>query len=161
MSKIFLPASHFHKTYCDKTKSRVAFLSHKYKTFHLIPQEVPHGFQNSPQTGCPLVAQIILEERMSRLLYSPPAIPRLNICEFHWWNEVSHDVARTGTATVFPHTIAMAAFDPELLEQVADAIFTEGCAKYFAAHSGRSGSVPKSVTLKRTGRSGVPWRTPI
>ena len=33
----------------------------------------------------------------------------------------------------------MAAFDPELLEQVADAIFTEDCAKYFAAHSGRTG----------------------
>ncbi len=90
-----------------------------------------------------------------------PRHPRLNICEFHWWNEVSHDVARTGTTTVFPHTIAMAAFDPELLEQVADAIFTEDCAKYFAAHSGRSGSVPKSATLKRTGRSGVPRRTPI
>ena len=62
--------------------------------------------------------------------FTVPRHPRLNICEFHWWNEVSHDVARTGTATVFPHTIAMAAFDPELLEQVADAIFTAGCAKY-------------------------------
>lgn len=41
MSKIFLPASHFHKTCCNKTKSRVAFLSHKYKTFHLILQEAP------------------------------------------------------------------------------------------------------------------------
>mgnify|MGYP006994352246 FL=1 len=39
-------------------------------------------------------------------------------------------MARTGTATVFPHTIATAAFDPELLEQAADAIFTEDCAKY-------------------------------
>lgn len=55
----------------------------------------------------------------------------------------------------------MAAFDPEFLEQVADAIFTAGCAKHFATHSGRTGSVPKSATLKRTGRSGVPWRTPI
>lgn len=56
----------------------------------------------------------------------------------------------------------MAAFDPELLEQVADAIFTADCAKHFAAHSGRSGSVSKSsATLKRTGRSGVPRRTPI
>lgn len=69
-----------------------------------------------------------------------PRHPRLNIREFHRWNEVSHDVAHTGTATVFPHTIAMAAFDPELLEQVADAIFTAGCAKHFAAHSGQSGS---------------------
>ena len=55
----------------------------------------------------------------------------------------------------------MATFDPELLEQATDAIFTAGCARYFAAYSGRSGSVPKSATLKRTGRSGVPWRTPI
>lgn len=97
---------------------------------------------------------------MSRLLYSPPPSPRLNICEFHWWNEVSHDVARTGTATVFPHTIAMAAFNPELLEQVADAIFTEDCARHFAAHSGRTGSVPKSATLKRTGGLACPGGRP-
>ena len=71
------------------------------------------------------------EEKMSQLLYNSPAIERLGIKEYNWWNEGAHGVARAGTATVFPHTIAMAAtFDPELIETIADVISTEGRAKY-------------------------------
>lgn len=71
------------------------------------------------------------EEKMSQLLYNAPAIERLGIKEYNWWNEGSHGVARAGTATVFPHAIAMAAaFDPEIINTVADAISTEGRAKY-------------------------------
>lgn len=78
-----------------------------------------------------LVAQMTVEEKISQLLYNSPAIERLGICEYNWWNEGSHGVARAGTATVFPHAIAMAAtFDPELIGEVADAISTEGRAKY-------------------------------
>ncbi len=72
-----------------------------------------------------------VEEKISQLLYNSPAIERLGICEYNWWNEGSHGVARAGTATVFPHAIAMAAtFDPELIGEVADVISTEGRAKY-------------------------------
>ncbi len=78
-----------------------------------------------------LVAQMTVEEKISQLLYNSPAIERLGICEYNWWNEGSHGVARAGTATVFPHAIAMAAtFDPELIGEVADVISTEGRAKY-------------------------------
>lgn len=78
-----------------------------------------------------LVAQMTAEEKMSQLLYNSPAIERLGIKEYNWWNEGAHGVARAGTATVFPHTIAMAAtFDPELVEVIADVISTEGRAKY-------------------------------
>ncbi|MBQ4626409.1 MAG: glycoside hydrolase family 3 C-terminal domain-containing protein [Clostridia bacterium] len=78
-----------------------------------------------------LVAQMTAEEKMSQLLYNSPAIERLGIKEYNWWNEGAHGVARAGTATVFPHTIAMAAtFDPELVESIADVISTEGRAKY-------------------------------
>ncbi len=71
------------------------------------------------------------EEKMSQLLYNAPAIERLGVKEYNWWNEGSHGVARAGTATVFPHAIAMAAaFDPEIINTVADAISTEGRAKY-------------------------------
>ena len=78
-----------------------------------------------------LVAKMTAEEKMTQLLYNSPAIERLGIKEYNWWNEGAHGVARAGTATVFPHTIAMAAtFDPELVETIADVISTEGRAKY-------------------------------
>ena len=78
-----------------------------------------------------LVAKMTVEEKISQLLYTSAAIERLGIKEYNWWNEGSHGVARAGTATVFPHAIAMAAtFDPELVNAVADVISTEGRAKY-------------------------------
>lgn len=61
-----------------------------------------------------LVAKMTVEERLSQLVYNSPAIERLGIDEYNWWNEGSHGVARAGTATVFPHAIAMGAtFDPD------------------------------------------------
>lgn len=57
-------------------------------------------------------------------------------------------MARTGTATVFPHTIAMAAFDPELLEQVADAIFTEDCAMYNKSLEFGNRDICKNLTYR-------------
>lgn len=78
-----------------------------------------------------IVSQMTIEEKASQLLYNSPAIPRLGIHEYNWWNEASHGVARSGMATVFPHAIALAAtFDPELVGQVGDAVSTEGRAKY-------------------------------
>ncbi len=78
-----------------------------------------------------IVAKMTVEEKISQLIYTAPAIERLGIDEYNWWNEGSHGVARSGTATVFPHAIAMAStFDPELIGKVADAISTEGRAKY-------------------------------
>ena len=83
-----------------------------------------------------LVSQMTLEEKMSQMLYKSPAIPRLGIYEYNWWNEALHGVARAGTATSFPQAIGMAAmFDDELLERIGDAIATEGRAKY-NAHTG-------------------------
>jgi len=78
-----------------------------------------------------LVAQMTVEEKISQLLYAAPAIERLGIKPHNWWNEAAHGVARSGTATVFPHTIAMGAtFHPELIRTVADVISTEGRIKY-------------------------------
>ena len=73
-----------------------------------------------------LVAQMTLEEKVGQTLYQAPAIPRLGIKAYNWWNEALHGVARAGTATVFPQAIGMAAtFDEDLLEQVGDAVSTE------------------------------------
>ncbi len=78
-----------------------------------------------------LVSKMTVEEKASQLLYNSLAIERLEINEYNWWNEASHGVARAGTATVFPHAIALAAtFNPSLMETVADVISTEGRAKY-------------------------------
>ena len=78
-----------------------------------------------------LVSKMTVEEKMTQLLYTSPAIERLGISAYNWWNEGAHGVARSGTATVFPHTIAMAAtFDGELIEEIADVISTEGRIKY-------------------------------
>ncbi len=78
-----------------------------------------------------LVAQMTLEEKMSQLRYDAPAIPRLGIPAYNWWNEALHGVARAGAATVFPQAIAMAAsFNDELLHEVATAISDEVRAKY-------------------------------
>ena len=78
-----------------------------------------------------LVSKMTVEEKASQLLYNSPAIERLGIKEYNWWNESSHGVARAGTATVFPHAIALAAtFDPSLLRRVGDVVSTEGRIKY-------------------------------
>ena len=78
-----------------------------------------------------IVSQMTTDEKLSQLVYNSPAVERLGINEYNWWNEALHGVARAGTATVFPQAIGLAAtFDPELLEKIADAISTEGRAKY-------------------------------
>ena len=78
-----------------------------------------------------LVAKMTVEEKISQLLYNAPAIERLGINEYNWWNEAAHGVARAGTATVFPHAIAMAAtFNPETVNRIGDVISTEARAKY-------------------------------
>lgn len=78
-----------------------------------------------------LVSKMTLAERCSQLLHNAPAIERLGVPAYSWWNEALHGVARSGVATVFPQSIAMAAsFDDALLYRVAQAISDEARAKY-------------------------------
>ena len=82
-----------------------------------------------------LVGQMTLEEKASQLRYDAPAIPRLGIPAYNWWNEGLHGVARAGQATMFPQAIGMAAtFDTELAGAMADTIAVEGRAKIGRAH---------------------------
>ena len=81
-----------------------------------------------------LVAQMTLEEAASQLRYDAPAIDRLGIPAYNWWNEALHGVARAGVATSFPQAIGIAAaFDPDLVRRLGDVAATEGRAKYNAA----------------------------
>jgi len=78
-----------------------------------------------------LVAEMTLEEKAEQLGHTAPAIPRLEVPEYNWWNEGLHGVARAGEATVFPQAIGMAAsWDAPLMREVADVIATEFRSKY-------------------------------
>ena len=78
-----------------------------------------------------LVGRMTLEEKASQLKHNAPAVKRLGIPYYNWWNEALHGVARAGAATVFPQPIGLAAsFDDEFLEEIGDIIATEGRAKY-------------------------------
>ena len=77
-----------------------------------------------------------------------PAIPRLHVAEYNWWNEGLHGVARSGYATVFPQAIGLAAtWDADLIHQVADTISTEARAKYNQAQRENNHSIYYGLTL--------------
>ncbi len=78
-----------------------------------------------------LIGEMTLEEKVSQLINHAPAVERLDIPAYDWWNEALHGVARAGVATVFPQSIGMAsAFDEDMMETVGDAVSTEARAKY-------------------------------
>ncbi len=95
-----------------------------------------------------LVAQMTLEEKVSQTLYNAPAIERLGIPAYNWWNEALHGVARAGTATVFPQAIGVAAtFDEDLAGAMAEVIAEEGRAKYNAQKKAGDRDIYKGLTF--------------
>ncbi|WCE03908.1 glycoside hydrolase family 3 C-terminal domain-containing protein [Pseudoxanthomonas sp. JBR18] len=86
------------------------------------------GFE---QRAALLVKAMTLEEKAAQMQNDAPAIERLGVPAYDWWNEALHGVARAGSATVFPQAIGMAAtFDIPLMDQVSSAISDEARAKY-------------------------------
>ena len=104
------------------------------------PSRVPADLANAPflNTALPiedrvndLVSRMTLEEKVSQMVHTAAAIPRLGIPQYNWWSEGLHGAAREGFATVFPQAIGLAAtFDPDLLKKDADATASEFRAKY-------------------------------
>ena len=95
-----------------------------------------------------LVSKMTLEEKVSQMLHYSPAVERLGIPSYNWWNEALHGVARAGTASMFPQAIGLAAmFDEELLMEVASAISTEARAKYHAAQAEGDHDIYKGLTF--------------
>ncbi len=89
--------------------------------------------EQAKQKAEELVGRMSVEEMASQLRFDTPAIERLGVPAYNWWNEALHGLARGGTATSFPQAIGMAAmFDDELLEKIASAASTEARAKYNA-----------------------------
>jgi len=95
-----------------------------------------HPFQNTSlsfeQRVNDLVSRLALEEKVAQMLNATPAINRLGIPAYDWWNEVLHGVARTSyRVTVYPQAIAMAAtFDTVSLKLMAHYSALEGRAVY-------------------------------
>ena len=81
-----------------------------------------------------LIARMSLEEKISQMQNSSPAIDRLGIPAYDWWNECLHGVAWAGIATVFPQAIALAAtWNTNLVHRIAEAISDEARAKHHDA----------------------------
>lgn len=103
---------------------------------------------NYRKRAAELVGKMTLEEKVAQTLYQAPAVERLNIKAYNWWNEALHGVARAGTATVFPQAIGLAAtFDEDLLEQVGDAVSTEARAKFNMQQEGKDTDIYKGLTF--------------
>jgi len=78
-----------------------------------------------------LLNTLTLAEKISLLGNNNPAIDRLKIAPYNWWNEALHGIARAGEATIFPQAIGMSAsFNEVLLKEIATAVSTEARAKF-------------------------------
>lgn len=109
-------------------------------------------YQNTTQPpevrAADLVARLTLDEKISQMQHAAPAVDRLGIPEYNWWNECLHGVGRAGTATVFPQAIALAAtWNTDLLAEVVTAIGDEGRAKHHEAARGGNRSQYYGLTF--------------
>ena len=93
-----------------------------------------------------LLSRLTLDEKVSLMMNNSPAIERLGVPQFQWWNEALHGIGRNGVATVFPITMAMAAsWDDVLLHKVFTAVSDEARVK--AQQAKRSGEIKRYQSL--------------
>jgi beta-glucosidase len=95
-----------------------------------------------------LVSKMTLEEKVFQTVHTAPEIKRLGVKSYNWWNEALHGVARAGVATIFPQAIGLAAsFDEDLVYEVAEAISTEGRAKFNMQQKFEDNDIYKGLTF--------------
>lgn len=106
-----------------------AIQAQDYKNPDLSPKE----------RAASLLKELTLDEKISLMMDVSPAIDRLGIKSYNWWNEALHGIGRNGHATVFPQSIGMAAtFDAPLIYDIFSAVSDEARAKYnTAGYDGR------------------------
>ena len=107
-----------------------------------------------------LVSRMTLEEKVPQMQSTAPAIPRLGVSAYNWWNEALHGVVQ-GRATVFPQAIGLAAtFDTALMHRVADIISTEARAKYNDAQTRPAPSGPEALMTLPGRTAGLTYWSP-
>jgi beta-glucosidase len=107
-----------------------------------------------------LVSRMTLEEKVLQMQSTAPAIPRLSVPAYNWWNEALHGVAQ-GRATVFPQAIGLAAtWDVDLMRRVADIISTEARAKYNDAQTRPAPSGPEAFMTLPGRTAGLTYWSP-
>ena len=114
----------------------------------LQAQVLPYQDANltAVQRADDLLGRLTLEEKVSLMMDTSPAIERLGIPQFQWWNEALHGIGRNGFATVFPITMGMAAsWDDALLHKVFTAVSDEARVK--AQQAKRSGDIKRYQSL--------------
>lgn len=95
-----------------------------------------------------LVDEMTVEEQAAQLRYDAPALSRLGISSYNWWNEGLHGLARSGIATMFPQAIGLAAmFDIALTEKAAEITSLEARAKYNSYQKYGDSDIYKGLTL--------------
>ena len=110
----------------------VLLASHHASTQSVLPYKNPNLPIEARVND--LVSRMTLEEKVLQMQNGAPAIERLGVPAYDWWNEALHGVARAGYATVFPQAIGLAAtWDTKLMNNVADVISTEARAKHHEA----------------------------
>ena len=106
------------------------------------------SYENARKRAKALVSKMTVEEAASQLRYDSPAVERLGIPAYNWWNEALHGLARNGISTVFPQAIALAAtFDVNEVFEVADITSTETRAKYNAFSKLDDRDIYKGLTM--------------
>ncbi|MDR1689332.1 MAG: glycoside hydrolase family 3 C-terminal domain-containing protein [Clostridiales bacterium] len=106
------------------------------------------NYESFKKSAEELVAKMTVEEAASQLKYDSPAIERLGVPAYNWWNEALHGVARAGTATMFPQAIALAAmFDEDAIAEIGEIIAEEGRAKYNAQSKFGDRDIYKGLTF--------------
>ena len=114
----------------------------------LCAQVLPYQDANltAAERADDLLKRLNIEEKISLMMDTSPAIERLGIPQFQWWNEALHGVGRNGFATVFPITMGMAAsWDDVLLHQVFTAVSDEARVK--ARQAKQSGDIKRYQSL--------------
>jgi beta-glucosidase len=107
-----------------------------------------------------LVSRLTLDEKVLQMQSTAPAIPRLGVPAYNWWNEALHGVAQ-GRATVFPQAIGLAAtWNTDLMRRVADAISTEARAKYHDALTRPAPSGPEALATLPGRTAGLTYWSP-
>ncbi len=107
-----------------------------------------------------IVSRMTLEEKVLQMQSTAPAIPRLGVPAYNWWNEALHGVAQ-GRATVFPQAIGLAAtWDADLIYRVADIISTEARAKYNDALTRPAPSGPDALAILPGRTAGLTYWSP-